>query len=172
MASDQKAKLVGAINRHEWFHVRPYAAPGCYTERGRFYAATYCKAAEYGKPFLYPDRVFVANPLIGEDADTDFALFGHHLKSRGTYRGLCRNEATRKRAALRQGFDSILLLPPGGIVRFVKTGRIPAKAELCLVDLTRSEGPATSIGDQQQLNATIFCTQPPNLALSTQRAAL
>ena len=143
MDYDQKAKALRAINRHGWFHARPAAAPDCYTQRGRFYAATYTKACEYGKPFLHPDRLVVASPLIGESDETDEVLFGHVPPPPCSYKSLCRLEAKRMRRAVELGYDSLLLLPDETTERFLKRFAIPAKAELTLFDLRLSVGPAS-----------------------------
>jgi hypothetical protein len=138
MTGDQKAKWLARLNCKCWWHVVPEAAPACYEQRGRFYAATYKQDEFYGKPLMIPDRVTLKNPLIGDGDETDIALFGRVLTGCRTYKGLCWEEARRKRRALALGYDSIAVVSPAGMANFYQTGRIPLFIELCLLDLSLS----------------------------------
>ena len=144
MTGDQKAKWLARLNGKCWWHVVPEAAPACYEQRGRFYAATYKLDESYGKPLMIPDRVTLKNPLIGDDEETDLALFGHVLAQSRSYKELCWQEARRKRRALALGYDSIAVVTPINMARFYETGRVPTDIELCLLDLSLSRKGASA----------------------------
>jgi hypothetical protein len=59
-------KLVSHINRKDWWHVPPLD-PDAYRKRGKFLASSFAEAELYGRPLDTPQRVTIANPLVGDE---------------------------------------------------------------------------------------------------------
>lgn len=126
--------LVSHINKKDWWHVPPQDSKA-YQKRGKFLASSFREAELYGRPLDAPQRVRITNPIVGDEQSVCIALFGtcilvpepeepNFLKERLVL------DARMKRAALCQGYDSIVILHPTGFAPFKKAGKIPRSIEL------------------------------------------
>ena len=127
-------KLVSHINRKKWWHVPPLD-PRAYQKRGRFLASSFGEAEFYGRPLDEPQRVKIANPLIGDEETICLSLFGQVIsvpepEERNFVKERLALDARMKRAALGEGYDSIVLLHPTTFAAFKKGGKIPRSIEL------------------------------------------
>jgi hypothetical protein len=122
-------KAVKHVNRKNWWHVPP-VAPDAYKKRGKFLASSFAAAEFYGRPLDDPQKVSIANPLIGDEKTISRALGippphdGMSLKQIAAHDALWRN------AALKKGFDSILLMASKCFTEFKASGKIPRSLEL------------------------------------------
>ena len=127
-------KLVSHINRKDWWHVPPLDATA-YRKRGKFLASSFGEAEFYGRPLDEPQRVTIANPLIGDEQTICLSLFGKVIsvpepEERKFVKERLALDARMKRAALGRGYDSIVLLHPRTFAVFKKAGNIPRSIEL------------------------------------------
>lgn len=127
-------KLVSHINRKNWWHVPPLD-PKAYRKRGKFLASSFSEAEFYGRPLDEPQRVKIANPLLGDEKSVWRVLFGRVIsvpepEDRNFLKERLGLDARMKRAALDQGYDSIVILHPKTFATFKKTGKIPRSIEL------------------------------------------
>jgi hypothetical protein len=135
------AKLIAHINRKKWWHVPPMD-PRAYEKRGKFLASSFREAEFYGRPFNIPERVAIAAPIVGDDRFIETTLIGRAESdpNMGVTKRLAL-DARLRRAALRKGFDSIVLLTPRDFRALKEAGTIPASIELNVVDLSRLVAP-------------------------------
>jgi hypothetical protein len=133
-------KLIRNINRKAWWHVPP-VDPRAYEKRGKFLASSFTEAEFYGRPHDIPERVAIAAPVIGDDRYIEMTLIGRveSAPSMSVPKRLAL-DARLRRAALREGFDSIVLLTPIGFRQFKDKGRIPRSMELNVVELRCLQG--------------------------------
>lgn len=127
-------KLVSHINRKNWWHVPPFD-PRAYQKRGKFLASSFGEAELYGRPLDEPQKVEIANPLIGDEETICRSLFGKVIsvpepEERGFLKERLALDARMKRSALDLGYDSILLMTHKGLANFKATGEIPRSLEL------------------------------------------
>jgi hypothetical protein len=128
-------KLIRHINRKAWWHVPPMD-PQAYEKRGKFLASSFKEAEFYGRPNDIPERVVIAAPVIGDDRYIETALIGRveSALDMSVPKRLAL-DAKLRRAALRRGFDSIVLLTSKGFQSLRRSGVIPRSIELNVVDL-------------------------------------
>jgi hypothetical protein len=128
-------KLIRHINRKDWWHVRP-TDPSAYEKRGKFFASSFEEAEFYGRPGDAPEKVTVATPVVGDNDTIERKLMGR-VESHPSLsvRERFALDAKLRRAALRKGYDSILLMSETGFLEFKKKGKIPRSLELNVVDL-------------------------------------
>ena len=128
-------KLIRHINRKAWWHVPPLD-PRAYEKRGKFLASSFREAEFYGRPHDIPERVAIAAPVIGDDRYIEMTLIGRveSAPNMSVSKRLAL-DARLRGAALRKGFDSIVLLTPVGFRQFKNKGRIPRSMELNVVEL-------------------------------------
>lgn len=122
-------ELVSHLKKKNWWHVPPLAPTAC-RKRGKFLASSFVEAKFYGRPFDEPQRVKIANPLIGDDETICRSLFGKIIsvpepEKRSFLRKRLALDARIKKSALNLGHDSILLLTPKGFANYKVTGEIP-----------------------------------------------
>jgi len=127
-------KLVSHINGKNWWHVPPLDATA-YRRRGKFLASSFGEAEFYGRPLDEPQRVTIANPLIGDEQTICLSLFGKVIsvpepEERKFVKERLALDSRMKRAALERGYDSIVLLHPRTFAVFKRTGNIPRSVEL------------------------------------------
>jgi hypothetical protein len=137
-------KLIRRINSKDWWHVPP-VDPASYAKRGKFLASTFREAEFWGRPNDAPERVTVANPLIGDEATIERTLLGRHESKNWPEidQDISADEpfAARRyaldaklyRAGRAKGYDAIVLLSPANFRRFKTEGRIPLSIELNLL---------------------------------------
>jgi hypothetical protein len=131
-------KLVSHINRKNWWHVPPLD-PRAYQKRGKFLASSFGEAEFYGRPLDEPQRVKIANPLIGDDETICLSLFGKVIsvpepERRSFLTERLALDAGMKKSALDLGYDSILLMTPKGFANYRATGEIPRSLELNILE--------------------------------------
>jgi hypothetical protein len=128
-------KLIGHINRKNWWHVPP-TDPRAYEKRGKFLASSFRQAEFYGRPCDAPERVGIASPLVGDNDAIERTLIGRVESdpNMSVPRRLALDVKLR-RAALRKGFDSIVLLTPKGFEALRQKGVTPRSIELNVIDL-------------------------------------
>lgn len=107
-----------------------------YEKRGKFLASSFKEAEFYGRPNDIPERVVIAAPVIGDDRYIETALIGRveSALDMSVPKRLAL-DARLRRAALRRGFDSIVLLTSKGFQSLRRSGVIPRSIELNVVDL-------------------------------------
>jgi hypothetical protein len=128
-------ELIKHVNRKHWWHVTP-ADPKAYQKRGKFLASNFAEAEFYGRPNDVPERVTIAFPLVGDNNTIERKLIARveshpniSVKDRFAL------DAKLRRAALRRGYDSIVLMSESAFQKFKKDGTIPRSIELNIVDL-------------------------------------
>jgi len=132
---DNLQKLIRHINRKAWWHVTP-ADPSVYKKRGKFFASSFKEAEFYGRPSDVPEKVIVASPVVGDNDTIERKLIGGvESHPSVSVRKRFALDAKLCRAALRKGYDSILLMSETGFQEFNKKGKIPRSLELNIVDL-------------------------------------
>jgi hypothetical protein len=130
-------KAIQHVNRKNWWHVPPVDS-SAYRKRGKFFASTFAEAEYWGRPLDEPQKVSIASPLIGDESTIAKALGippqheGMTLKQIATHDVLCRN------AALRKGFDAILLMSPMCFARFKADGTLPRSMELNILHVNEN----------------------------------
>lgn len=124
------ARLVAHVNRKEWWHVPP-RDPNSYSNRGKFLASSFREAEFWGRPLDEPQRVAICKPLIGDEEAIEKKLFGRRLSSEDiTMKQRWKLDAKMRRAALRKGYDSLVLMAPKAFSELRTTGKLPRSMEL------------------------------------------
>ena len=119
------ATLVAHVNRKEWWHVPP-RDPNAYGKRGKFLASSFREAEFWGRPLDEPQRVAVRKPLIGDEETIEKKLFGRRVSSEDiTMEERWKLDAKMRRAALRRGYDSLVLMASNAFAEFQSTGKLP-----------------------------------------------
>jgi hypothetical protein len=122
--------LVAHVNRKSWWHVPPHD-PNAYSKRGKFLASIFREAEFWGRPLDEPQSVGITKPLIGDEETIEKELFGRRISSEDiAIEERWKLDAKIKRAALRKGYDSIVLLAPRAFTEFQSTGKLPRSMEL------------------------------------------
>jgi hypothetical protein len=132
-------RLVAHINRKQWWHVPP-VDPDAYKKRGKFFASSFAEAEFYGRPLDEPERVSMSKPVVGDEKTIAKAL-GVPPQNQGmTLEQIATHDARWKKAALKKGFDSIVLMAPKHFGIWKKTGKIPCSIELNILEVNESQG--------------------------------
>jgi hypothetical protein len=127
-------KLITHVNRKSWWHVPP-VDPDAYRKRGKFLASSFEAAEFYGRPLDEPQKVSVAKPLVGDER-TISNVVGIPAQHDGmTIRQIAAHDALWRNAALKKGFDSILLMAPKRYGEFKASGKIPRSLELNILNV-------------------------------------
>jgi hypothetical protein len=133
--SDDIQKLIKHVNRKDWWHVEP-VDPSAYEKRGKFLSSTFGEAEFYGRPGDSPEKVVIANPVVGDNDTVERKLIGRVASHPDiTVRARFALDAKLRRAALKKGYDSIVLMSQTGFERYRKDGKIPRSLELNIVNL-------------------------------------
>jgi hypothetical protein len=132
-------KLVAHINRKAWWHVPP-RDPSAYSKRGKFLASSFREAEFWGRPLDEPQRVMVSSPLIGDEETIEKKLFGRRVSSEDIpMEERWKLDAKMRRAALRKGYDSLVLMAPKAFAEFQSTGKLPRSMELNVLKLGKTK---------------------------------
>jgi hypothetical protein len=127
-------RLVAHVNRKDWWHVPPQD-PKAYLKRGKFLASSYVEAEFWGRPFDAPQKVKVSRPIIGDEATIERILFGRSVSGEDlSMENRWALDARMKKAALKKGYDSIVLIAPKAFLVFRTTGKLPRSMELNILD--------------------------------------
>lgn len=132
-------KLIKHVNRKQWWHVPP-VDPDAYQKRGKFLASTYVEAEFYGRPLNEPQRVTIAKPVVGDEKTIAKALGVPPQYQGMTLEQIAAHDARWKKAAVKKGFDSIVLMAPKHFGIWKKTGKIPRSIELNILNVNDSQG--------------------------------
>jgi hypothetical protein len=122
-------KAVRHVNRKNWWHVPP-TKPNGYGRRGKFFASSFAEAEFWGRPLDEPQRVTIAKPLVGDGLTISKALGVPPQHDDMPLDQIAEHDAVWRNAALKKGFDSILLMAPKCFARFKATGKLPRSLEL------------------------------------------
>lgn len=129
-------KLIAHLNRTDWWHVPPQDS-GAYHKRGKFFASSYKEAEFWGRPLDEPQQVTVNNPLVGDEGTVEAKLFGMRVSNDDiSVKARWVLDARMKRAALAQGYDSIVLMTPTAFSTFKRSGKLPHSIELNILDVS------------------------------------
>jgi len=127
-------RIIAHVNRKTWWHVPPQD-PAAYTKRGMFLASSFKEAEFWGRPLDDPQRVSIAHPLIGDEETIEKTLFGLRVSDEEiALEERWKLDAKMKRAALAQGYDSIILISPKSFSALKTSGKIPRSMELNILD--------------------------------------
>jgi len=127
------ARLIAYINRKKWWHVPPQD-PHAYEKRGKFLASSFSEAEFYGRPRDTPERVTVANPLVGDER-TIADVLGIPPQQEGmSLEKIAEHDAKWRRAALAKGYDSLVLMSSTGFAKFSRDGKPPRSIELNILN--------------------------------------
>lgn len=127
--------LIAHVNRKGWWHVKP-ADSTAYEKRGKFLASSFQEAEFYGRPGDQPEKVTITSPIVGDNDTIERKLIGTvESHPEITVKQRFALDAKLRRAALRKGYDSIVLMSKPGFQKFKKEGKIPRSLELNIVDL-------------------------------------
>ncbi len=127
--------LIEHINRKRWWHVKPSDARA-YEKRGKFLSSSFQEAEFYGRPGDQPEKVIIASPLVGDNDTIERKLLGRvESHPEITVRARFALDGKLRRAALRKGYDSIVLMSKPGFQKFKSKGTIPRSIELNIVNL-------------------------------------
>jgi hypothetical protein len=130
-------KLIAYVNRKSWWHLPPMD-PKAYAKRGKFLASTYDEAAFYGvfgagKPL--EQRVTIAKPLVGDEKRIA-RILGIPPQYEGmSIEQMAAHDAKWRNAALKKGFDAILLMSPMCYTKWKTLGKIPRSLELNVLEV-------------------------------------
>ena len=137
MKKDFYERLIAHVNRKHWWHVPP-VDPDAFKKRGKFYSVSFVAAEFWGRPLDEPERVTIKKPLIGDEK--------HIAKVLGIppqYEGMglekiAEHDALWRNAALKKGFDAIVLMAPVTFAEWKKSGKIPRSLELNVLQVSES----------------------------------
>jgi len=127
-------KVISHINKKDWWHVPPLD-PLAYSKRGKFLSSSFRDAEFWGRPLDEPEHVSISNPLLGDEAAIETALFGKPIKhpepgNPGSMEFQLELDARMKRVALSKGYDSIVLMTPKAFSAYKGQGKMPRSIEL------------------------------------------
>src|SRR5438552_1910221 len=115
---DHMQRLIAHVNRKDWWHVKP-ADTSAYEKRGKFLASSFQEAEFYGRPGDQPEKVTIVSPLVGDNDTIERKLIGRvESHPEITVRQRFALDAKLRHAALRKGYDSIVLMSKPGFQRF------------------------------------------------------
>ena len=132
-------RLIAYVNRKNWWHVLP-VDPDAYRKRGKFYSASFAAAEFWGRPLDEPERVTIKKPLIGDEKHIAKVL-GIPPQNEGMgLETIAEHDALWRNAALKKGFDAIVLMAPVTFAEWKKNGKIPRSLELNVLQVSGSQG--------------------------------
>jgi hypothetical protein len=126
-------RLVAHVNRKQWWHVPP-VDPDAYKKRGKFFASSFSAAEFYGRPLDEPQKVWIAKPLVGDEKRIAHVLGIPPQHGGMTLEQIAAHDAKWRNAALKNGFDAIVLMSAKCFTEWKATGRIPRSLELNVLE--------------------------------------
>lgn len=135
-------KLIAYVNRKSWWHLPPMDSKA-YAKRGKFLASTYSEAQFYGlfgagRPL--EQRVKIAKPLVGDEKKITRVLGIPPQYDGMSIEQIAAHDAKWRNAALRKGFDAILLMSPKCYTEWKAVGKIPRSLELNILNVSVDGG--------------------------------
>jgi hypothetical protein len=132
-------KLIVHVNRKSWWHVPP-VDPDAYKKRGKFYSVSFAAAEFWGRPLDEPERVTISKPLVGDEK-----YIAKVLGIPPQYEGMglekiAKHDVLWRNAALKKGFDAIVLMAPVTFAEWKRSGKIPRSLELNVLQVNESQG--------------------------------
>jgi hypothetical protein len=128
-------KLVAHVNRKQWWHVLPVDADA-YKKRGKFYSVSFAAAEFWGRPLDEPEKVTVSKPLVGDEKRIAHVLRIQPQHDGMTLEQIEAHDARWRNAALKKGFDAIVLMAPKCFSEWKANGKIPRSLELNVLDVS------------------------------------
>lgn len=108
---------------------------------GKFLASSFREAEFWGRPLDEPQKLVVRKPLVGDELSIEKALFRKRLSDQQiTMNQRWVLDARIRKVALREGFDSVVLMSAKGFAKFKATGKIPRSMELNVFRASSSFG--------------------------------
>lgn len=141
MKRDLHERLIAHVNRKQWWHVPP-ADPDAYKKRGKFYSVSFAAAEFWGRPLDEPQRVVIQKPLIGDEKHIAKVLGIPAQREDMSLEEIAEHDALWRNAALKKGFDALVLMAPVTFADWKKTGKIPRSLELNVLQVN-SQGAAS-----------------------------
>lgn len=129
MKSGLYERLVAHLNRKNWWHVPPVDTDA-YKKRGKFFASSFEAAEFYGRPLDEPQKVLIAKPLVGDEKRIARVLGIPPQHEGMTLEQIAAHDARWRNAALRKGYDAIVLMAPKCFLEWKSNGKIPRSLEL------------------------------------------
>jgi hypothetical protein len=127
-------KIIAHVNRKDWWHVPPRDLDA-YNKRGIFLASSFKEAEFWGRPLDNPQKVSVSHPLVGDEETIEKTLLGQRISDEEiTLEERWKLDAKMKRAALAQGYDSIVLISQKSFSTLKASGKVPRSMELNILD--------------------------------------
>jgi hypothetical protein len=128
-------RLVAHVNRKSWWHVPP-VDPEAYKRRGKFYSVSFAAAEFWGRPLDEPEKVKIAKPLVGDEKRIARVLGIPQQHEGMTLEQIAAHDARWRNAALKKGYDAILLMSPKCFAEWKTTGKMPRSLELNILDVS------------------------------------
>jgi hypothetical protein len=132
-------RLVSHVNRKNWWHVPPVDSDA-YKKRGKFLASRFEAAEFYGRPRDEPQKVRIERPLVGDEKRIARVLGIPPQYDGMTLKQIAAHDAKWRNAALKKGFDAILLMAPKCYAEWKAVGKIPRSLELNILNVGVSGG--------------------------------
>jgi len=132
-------RLVAHVNRKQWWHVPP-VDPDAYKKRGKFYSVSFAAAEFGGRPLDEPEKVTISKPLVGDEKRIASVLGIPPQRDGMTLEQIAKHDALWKNAALKKGFDAIVLMSPKCFAEWKSVGKIPRSIELNVLEVNVSGG--------------------------------
>jgi hypothetical protein len=127
-------RVVAHVNRKSWWHVPP-VDPDAYKKRGKFYSVSFAAAEFWGRPLDEPERVEISKPLVGDEKRIAKVLGIPPQHDGMTLEQIAAHDARWRNAALRKGFDAIVLMSPKCFSEWNTAGKIPRSLELNILNV-------------------------------------
>ena len=131
-------KLVARVNRKNWWHVPP-VDPDAYKKRGKFFSVSFAAAEFWGRPLDEPERVTISKPLVGDEKRIAKILGIPPQHDDMTLKQIAAHDAKWRNAALKKGFDAIVLMSPKCFAEWKTSGKIPRSLELNILNVTTNQ---------------------------------
>lgn len=122
-------RLIAHVNRKNWWHVPP-VDPDAYKKRGKFFSVSFAAAEFWGRPLDEPERVAISKPLVGDEKKIAKILGIPPQRDGMSLKQIAAHDAKWRNAALKKGFDAILLMSPNCYTEWKVVGKIPRSLEL------------------------------------------
>jgi hypothetical protein len=132
-------RLVAHVNRKNWWHVPP-VDPNAYNKRGKFFSVSFAAAEFWGRPLDEPERVAISKPLVGDEKRIAKVLSIPPQQDGMTLKQIATHDAKWRNAALKKGFDAIVLMSPKCFAEWKTTGKIPRSLELNILNVSTAGG--------------------------------
>ncbi len=130
----QYERLVAFVNRKNWWHVPP-VDPDAYRKRGMFLASSFEAAEFYGRPLDEPQKVTIGKPIVGDERSIARVLGIPPQHEGMTLKQIATHDAVWRNAALKKGFDAIVLMAPKCFAEWKTSGKIPRSLELNILKI-------------------------------------